>query len=69
MNFAPPAPPLHLSDPRGVTSVRFMAAPPGWNNRGNMAGNHLQVAMTSVDGDIVGLNSTFWKPVSLSQAR
>jgi len=30
MNFAPPAPPLHLSDPRGAASVRFMAAPPGW---------------------------------------
>lgn len=30
MDFAPPAPPLHLSDLRGATSVRFLTAPVGW---------------------------------------
>jgi quercetin dioxygenase-like cupin family protein len=29
-DFAPPAPPLHLSEPRSATSVRFLVAPPGW---------------------------------------
>jgi hypothetical protein len=33
MDFAPPAPPLHLSNPRNATSVRFLAAPPGWEGK------------------------------------
>ena len=31
-DFAPPAPPMLLSMPLGATSVRFLAAPAGWDS-------------------------------------
>jgi hypothetical protein len=31
-NFAPPAPPLAVSEPRAASSARFIGAPAGWDS-------------------------------------